>query len=78
MASMTAGINATRFYLWCHMKSLVYQTAVDTVEELFARVLGAAQETQQPPGVMGRGYQKVSRRYNVCNELGGRHIEQQL
>ena len=54
------------------MKSLAYQT---TVEDLLARVLGAAQEIEQIPGVMERVYQNMSRRYN---ELGGRHIEQLL
>ena len=60
------------FYQWGHMKSLVYQIPVDTVEDLLARVLGAAQEIQQTPGVMKRVYQNMSRRYNVCNKLGGR------
>ena len=44
------------------MTSLVYETHVDTMEDLLARVQGAAQE-------------KMIRRCNVCNELGGRHIE---
>ena len=40
MASTTAGFNATRFFfLWGHMKYLVYQTPVDSVEDLLALVL---------------------------------------
>ena len=57
------------------MKSLVYQTPVDTVEDLFGLVPGAAQKIQH---VMEQVYQNVSRRYNVWNELGGRYIEPQL
>ena len=57
------------------MKSLVYQTPVDTVDHLLARVLGAAQEIPQTPGVIERVYQNMIRRYNVRNELSGRHIE---
>ena len=75
MASTIAGFNATRFFLRGHRKSLMYHIPVDTVEDLLSRVLGASQETQQTPGVMERVYQNMSRRYNVCNELGGRHIE---
>ena len=57
------------------MKSLVYETLVDTVEDLLSRVLGATQEIQHAPGVIERVYQDMSRRYNVCNELGSRHIK---
>ena len=45
------------------------------LEHLLAGVMGAAQEIQHTPGVMERVYQNMIRRYNVCNELGGRHIE---
>ena len=48
---------------------------MDTVEDLLARVLGAAQEIQQTPGVMERVYQNMICRYNVCNDLHGRRIE---
>ena len=54
------------------MRFLVYQ---DTVEGLFAQVLDAAQYILQPPGVIERVYHNIIRRYNVSNELGGRHIE---
>ena len=75
MASTFAGFEPTRLFLWGHMKSLVYETPVDTVEDLVARVLTAAQEIQQTQGVMERVYQNLIRRYTVCNEVHGRHIE---
>lgn len=68
-------LNPLDFFLWGHMKSLVYETPVDTVEDLVARVLTAAQEIQQTQGVMERVYQNLIRRYTVCNEVHGRHIE---
>ena len=52
MASTIAGLNATRFFLRTHTKSLVYQTPVDIVEVLLTQVLGAAEDIQQTPGVM--------------------------
>ena len=75
MASTIAGFNATRFFLWGHMKPLLYQTPMDTVEDQLSRVLGASQEIKKTPGAMERVYQNMIRRYNVCNLLGGRHIE---
>ena len=72
MAYTIAGFNALDIFLWGHMKSLLYQTSVDTVENLLAQVLGTAQEIQKTPGVMEPVYQNMSRRRN---ELGGRHIE---
>ena len=44
------------------MKSLVYETLVDTVEDLLSRVLGATQEIQQIPGAMERVYHNMIRR----------------
>ena len=54
------------------MKSMVYQIPVETEEELLARVTVAAQEINGAPGVM---YRNMISRYNVCNDIGGRHIE---
>ena len=63
-------LNPLDFFLWGHMKS-----PVETVKDLVARVLTAAQEIQQTQGVMERVYQNLIRRYTVCNEVHGRHIE---
>ena len=63
------------YFLWGRMKSMVYQSPVETEEELLARVMVAAQEINGAPGVMDRVYRNMIRRYNVCNDNGGRHIE---
>jgi len=63
------------FFLWGRMKSLIYETPVETEEDLLARVLVDAQQIDETPGVMERVYQNMTRRYNVCNDVGGRHIE---
>ena len=46
---------------------------MDAMVDLFSRVLGAAKEIQQTP--MEQVYQNMIRKYNVCDVLGGRHIE---
>lgn len=63
------------YFFWGRMKSMVYETPVETEEELLARVMVAAQEINGTPGVMERVYRNMIRRYNVCNDVGGRHIE---
>ena len=66
------------FFLWGYMKSLVYETPVESEEDLLARIMAAAQEIQETPGIFERVYENMLRRCNVCIELGGRHIEQLL
>ena len=41
------------------MKSLVYQTSVDTEVDIVLQVLGAAQEIQQTSGIMERVYTQL-------------------
>ena len=71
----SSDLTALDFFLWGHMKSLVYQAPLATVGNLLARVMIAAKKIQQIPGVMERVCQNRSCSYNVCNEFGGRHIE---
>ena len=60
------------------MKSLVYETPVQSEEDLLARVLAAAESIQQTPGFVDRVYGNMRRRYTLCNEQQGRHVEQLL
>ncbi|KAJ8877285.1 hypothetical protein PR048_021739 [Dryococelus australis] len=61
--------------LWGRMKSTVYEIPVETDEDLLARVMVAAQQIDGTPGVMRREYRNIIRRYDVCNDVGGRDIE---
>ncbi|KAJ4432291.1 hypothetical protein ANN_20909 [Periplaneta americana] len=51
------------------MKNLVYETPVETAEDLVARVVVTAGEIADTPGVIELVYQNIIRRYNACNEL---------
>ncbi|KAJ4430775.1 hypothetical protein ANN_19366 [Periplaneta americana] len=42
------------FFLWGRMKSLVYETPIETAEDLVARVVVAAGEIADTPGVEGK------------------------
>ena len=61
------------YFLWGHMKSLVYETPVDSEEDLLARGMTAADVGLQ--GIGDRVYRNMARRYVVCVEVAGRHIE---
>ncbi|KAJ4432107.1 hypothetical protein ANN_20722 [Periplaneta americana] len=71
-------LTALDFFLCGRMKSLVYETPVETAEDLVALVVVAAGEIADTPGVIERVYENIIRRYNACNEVGGRHIEPHL
>ena len=60
------------YFLWGHMKILVYETPVDSEEDLLARVIAAADVGL--PRVGDRVYENMVRRYRVCVEVAGRHI----
>lgn len=66
------------FYLWGHMKSLVYETPVESEEDLVARILAAAQEIETTPGTFDRMYTNMLRRINACIATGGRNFEHLL
>ncbi|KAJ8950802.1 hypothetical protein NQ318_012664 [Aromia moschata] len=42
------------FYLWGHMKQLVYSEPVNSIEELTARIRVAAETIREDPTVFGR------------------------
>ena len=59
--------------LWGHMKSLIYDTPLESEEDLLARIMAASDD-----GVRSIGdhvYQNKVRSYTVCDEVAGRHIE---
>ena len=60
------------YYLWGHMKSLIYKTPVASEEDLLALVMAAAVVGE--PRIGGRVYQKMVQRYRICVDVGGRHI----
>ena len=61
------------YFLWGHMKSLVYVTPVDSEEDLVAWVLAAVDVGPQSIG--DRVYENMVCRYHVCVVVAGRHIK---
>ena len=70
--------NSLDFFLWGHMKSLIYETPVNSREDLVARIVAAAGEVQDKPDMLERVLHSIYRRYNTCVQVGGRSFEQFL
>ncbi|GBO16455.1 hypothetical protein AVEN_183384-1 [Araneus ventricosus] len=78
LTSSLTGSQATGFFFWGHMKSLVYETPVDLAEDLVARIAVAADKINTTPGIFLRVRQSFLRRCELCNDTRGRHFEHLL
>lgn len=63
------------FYLWGHMKTLVYATKVNSREELLQRVHATAESIKNNPDELKRATQSVLERARKCIQAGGTHFE---
>lgn len=66
------------FCVWGHIKTIVYETPVDTVEELVARIILAFDDLRDRPQIFRRIRRSIIRRYMLCVNNGGRNFEQFL
>ena len=68
-------LNPIDFYLWGHLKSLVYETPVDSEAELLPRIQAACDQVRGTPEVLERVRRSMMHRCQLCIECGGRHME---
>lgn len=66
------------FFLWGHVKAIVYETPVNNVEELRERIVGAFERVRGTVGIFERVRQSMLQRCNLCVELGGHQFEHLL
>jgi transposase len=66
-------LNPVEYFVWGHVKSLVYTSAVDIVEELQHRIEGACQQIRNEPGVFER-----IRNLQCCVQMQGQYFEHLL
>jgi len=66
------------FYLWGHMKTLVYETPVQSEMDLVARVAVAAGDIAEDRRMLSLLQESLQRRCQLCIEVGGSHFEQLL
>jgi len=66
------------YYLWGHMKKLVYETKVDSRAALCDRIFGAAEHICNHPEIIASATQSLLMRAKNCIAAGGGHFEQLL
>lgn len=71
-------LNPLDYFLWGHLKSLVYRTPVQNIEDLRNRIFESCSIIKQTPGIFERVRQSMLRRIDVCIAVGGAHFQQLL
>jgi hypothetical protein len=71
-------LNPPDFYLWGHLKTLVYAAPVDNEKALHHRIADACQTIRNYPGIFARMRRAMMRRVEACIESHGRHFEHLL
>lgn len=71
-------LNPLDFYLWGHLKSVVYATPVPDVAELRERIINGCIQIRGMPGIFERVRQSMLRRVRSCIEMEGGHFEHLL
>ncbi|GFS59066.1 uncharacterized protein TNCV_69601 [Trichonephila clavipes] len=66
------------YFFWGQMKSLVYETPVNSAEELVARISAAAGEIRNTPEMLSNVRRSMKRRCDACITCGGRQFEHLL
>jgi hypothetical protein len=67
-----------QFAIWGHMKTLVYETKVDSRAELRARIFSVAEQIRNHPDRIASAIQSLLIRAENCLANGGGHFEQLL
>ena len=68
----------TNFFMRGFMKSMVYETSIDSEEDLVACIVSAAAEIRETPVIFARVRQSKARRCTVCLDVNGRVFQHLL
>ena len=66
------------YYIWGNMKTLMYETKVDTRAALRDRIFAAAKHIRNLPNNIGSATQSLFMRAENCIAAGGGHFEHLL
>ena len=64
------------YFLWGHMKSLVYEEKCNTKEELVNRIFNAVQFIKNKPDELQKVTENIIQRAECCIHSDGGHFEQ--
>lgn len=71
-------LNPCDFYLWGHLKDIVYKNEVRDEEDLRRRIIEGCQTIRNMPGIFQHVQESFERRVHVCLNAVGGHFEQYL
>ncbi|KAJ4434255.1 hypothetical protein ANN_22805 [Periplaneta americana] len=74
----SSDLNPLDFYLWGHLKSLVYSSPVPDLESLRNGIVACSEDIRNTPGVWDRVRRSMRHRCEVCIQAGGGHFEHRL
>ncbi|KAJ4431179.1 hypothetical protein ANN_19776 [Periplaneta americana] len=74
----SSDLNPLDFYLWGHLKSLVYSSPVPDLEFLRNRIVACSEDIRNTAGVWDRVRRSMRHRCEVCIQAGGGHFEHLL
>ena len=66
------------FFLWVHVKCVVYVNPANTRQELNERIFTACDQIRHSPSKFARVRQVMARRRKECNQVQGTHFEHLL
>ncbi|GFS62282.1 uncharacterized protein TNCV_5031501 [Trichonephila clavipes] len=76
--SRSPDLSCQDYFFWGQMKSLVYETPVNSAEELVACISAAAGEMRNTPEMLSNVRRSTKRRCEACITCGGRQFEHLL
>ena len=71
-------LNPLDYYLWGHLKALVYRTPIQDVQSLPARIMAGCKTIRNTPGILQRIRDSIRRRVDACINADGGHFEHLL
>lgn len=71
-------LNSLDYFLWGHLKTLVYLTPIQNEQELRNRIIDSCRTIQNTPGIFQRVRESMRRRLDACIQAGGGHFQHLL
>ncbi|EZA62615.1 hypothetical protein X777_07429 [Ooceraea biroi] len=68
-------MNPLDFYLWGHVKSMVYRNAPNNIADLRQRIIHGFEDIRRDPNVFQRVRDSFDRRIRACIRAEGGHFE---
>lgn len=68
-------LNSLDYFLWGHLKTLVYSTPIHTEEQLRNRIIVSCETIRNSPGIFQRVRESMRKRAEACIFAGGSHFD---